>query len=292
MAVATWSDLFVAALGGGLTVKAADIVYLEVRRWWDSSRDAAEFVDSHLDPLLKSADELVGKLRSLAESDFKAIARIDRPDVPLAGSEFSSLVFLFARFWARVEVFRQEGLSVSTSKDKRGKRLNAFLDCLESRRVRVADRITQRAVGEAMIIENGVTLGFTKFVEAYEKDEGIRRWIEPLVGVLSRTRHTTERQRILQYGVVVHAMIDTLDPSHLVTRSRPSYPNKLTKKSWRALRYRVFGQYLPFASSAKYLIRPRIEKGDRRTLNPGGLVRPLVRLLARGRLAAQTHQPK
>jgi hypothetical protein len=49
MAVANWSDLFVAALGGGITVKLADIIYVELRRWWDSLRSAEQFVDSHHD---------------------------------------------------------------------------------------------------------------------------------------------------------------------------------------------------------------------------------------------------
>ena len=39
------------------------------------------FIDEHLDPLLKSADELVGKLLSLAQEDFQSIYDVD----PLAG---------------------------------------------------------------------------------------------------------------------------------------------------------------------------------------------------------------
>jgi hypothetical protein len=48
----------------------------------------------------------------------------------------------------------------------------------------------------------------------------------------------------LRYGVVLHAMIDTLDKKHYTTRSRPGYPNKLSRRSKRDLIGRVFGVYL------------------------------------------------
>jgi hypothetical protein len=73
MADTEWFKLITAALGGGLTVKLFDIVYQEIRRHFDQSQSAKRFVDEHLDPLLKAADELVGKLRSLADDDFKEL---------------------------------------------------------------------------------------------------------------------------------------------------------------------------------------------------------------------------
>ena len=148
MAETGWFELLAAALGGGITVKALDIAYQELRHRSERSRSAVRFVDEHLDPLLKAADELVGKLRSLAESDFRRLHDIPG-DVDFLGSpDFSSLLYLFGRFWARIEILRQQGLSVAMSRDERGKRLQSFLDCLESRRVRIVDRISQRAVGE------------------------------------------------------------------------------------------------------------------------------------------------
>ena len=244
-----WLRLLVAALGGGLTVKALDIAYQEFRHRSDRTRSAEQFVDRHFDPLLKSADELVGKLRSLAESDFRTVHGFDASTTILESHEFSSILYLFGRFWSRIEILREEGLSVAMGQIEKGKQLQSFLNCLESRRVRIVDRISQRAVGEAMIAaEAGVlaTVPFIGFVKRFETNEETRRWLFPLLHVLSRTRHTSDRQRILQYGAVVHALIDTLDPDHLVTRSRPSYANKLTKRTWRDLKYRVFGTYLPF----------------------------------------------
>jgi hypothetical protein len=44
--------------------------------------------------------------------------------------------------------------------------------------------------------------------------------------------------------VIVHALIDTLDPHHRTTRERPAYPNKMTRRAKRELIGRVFGVYL------------------------------------------------
>jgi len=245
MAEIGWFQLLTAALGGGVTVKALDIFYQEFRQRSERTRSAQRFVDEHLDPLLKAGDELVGKLRSLAENDFKELRDLNPETEKLQSTEFGGLLFLFARFWARVEIFRRQGLSVAIGEDDRGKRLQNFLDCLESRRVRIVDRIAQRAVGEVMVERQPGTLdttSFVDFVKSYETNVEMRRWVRPLVMVLARTHHTHERQQLLQYGVVVHALIDTLDPKHFVTRNRPSYANKLTRRSWRDLRYRVFGR--------------------------------------------------
>jgi hypothetical protein len=129
MADAGLGQLFVAALGGGFTVKLLDIAYQEYRRRKAQSQTAEQFVDQHLDPLLKAADELVGKLRALAEGDFKSIHRITPDEKCLSNHDFGSLIFLFSRFWAQVEIIRQEGMSVAMAKDGRGLQLQSFFDC-------------------------------------------------------------------------------------------------------------------------------------------------------------------
>ena len=62
-----------AGLLGALLVKVLEIGYQELRRRSERRRVAQRFVDEHLDPVLKAADELVGKLRSLAMADFKTL---------------------------------------------------------------------------------------------------------------------------------------------------------------------------------------------------------------------------
>jgi hypothetical protein len=260
MADTEWFRLLTAAFGGGLIVKALDILYQEIRRLLERSQSARRFVDEHLDPLLKAGDELVGKLRSLAEEDFKPFRDVGFDLSRIDNHDFSGLLFLLARFWAQIEIIRQEGLSVSIAKDVRGRRLQNFFDCLESRRVRIVDRISQRAVGELMLIKRNGKYGtktFIDFIHSAESDAEVRRWLEPAAKFLSRAHHTTERQKLLLYGAVIHALIDTLDHRHEVTRERPSYPNKLSKKTWRDLKYRVFGQYLSFIEPSKYLGPPK-----------------------------------
>jgi hypothetical protein len=261
MTVAQWLQLVAAALGGGFTVKLLDILYLEVRRRFEGSQSARRFVDEHLDPLLKAADELVGKLRSLAVSDFKPLHGVADVHDTFSDNDFASLIYLFGCFWARIEIIRRESLSVSLVSDQRGKHLQNFLDCLESRHVRIVDRISQRAVGELLTNASNSRLGtidFIEFVTRFEEQPNFRRWIRPLASILTRTRHTASRQTLLQYGVVVHALLDTLDPLHQASRERPSYPGKLSRRTWRDLQYRVFGRYLDFVHNThKYLGPPK-----------------------------------
>jgi hypothetical protein len=137
-----WLQLFSAALGGGLTVKTVDIINQEARRRLDQTKSATKFVDEHMDPLLKAADEVVGKLHSLAIEDFRALAGQLKLN-PISDNDFAGLIYLFARFWAQIDIIRQEGLSVAFTKDKRGAELQKFLAFI--------DRTSQRAIGELLV---------------------------------------------------------------------------------------------------------------------------------------------
>jgi hypothetical protein len=252
-----WARLLVAAIGGGFVVKLLDIGYLEFRRRDEGRQSATKFVDQHLDPLLKAADELVGKLLSLGKEDFRALADVPTED-PFANTDFGSTAYLIARLWAQIEVLREHALYVSISEDQRGRWLQQFLDCLESRGVRLIDRISQRAVGETLIAASGAaTVRYIDFIKSVEGSDALR-WLTPLVALLRKATHTTERQQLLQYTVVVHSMIDALDPEHRVTSERPGIPGKLTKQTWRQLKYRTFGRYLTFVRDVeKYIGRPK-----------------------------------
>ena len=86
---------------------------------------------------------------------------------------------------------------------------------------------------------------FLAFVERYETTERLREWLQPLENVIRQTNYPRARKRLLQYGVIVHALIDTLDPKHYATKERPAYPNKLSRRAKRDLTGRVFDTYLP-----------------------------------------------
>jgi hypothetical protein len=214
-----------------------------------ASKSAAErVVATQLDPLLKSADELQGKLRSLAEEDFREFRPAAQGEVSVIETvNLCSTIYLFAQFWGRLEILRRESFHAELTKNRRGKLLMDFLRCLESKHVRLVDRAWQRAIGELVFADAKPThdlVTFREFVEKYETNERARTWVRPLEDLLRETRFRRARQRVLQYGVIVHALIDTLDPHHRTTRQRPAYPNKLTRRAKRDLIGRVFGVYL------------------------------------------------
>jgi hypothetical protein len=228
--------------------RAAGPVIQGLRQRLESKSAAARVVSTQLDPLLKSADELQGKLRSLAQEDFRDFRPSGEADVNATQTvNLCSTLYLLAQFWGRLEILRRESLHAELTKNPRGKLLMDFLRCLESKHVRLVDRAWQRAIGELVFAEVRPSydlVTFREFVEKYETIERVRTWVRPLEDILRETRFRRARQRVLQYGVIVHALIDTLDSHHRTTRERPAYPNKLTRRAKRDLIGRVFGVYL------------------------------------------------
>ena len=240
-------------------------LFSEVRGRWQSVVAARRVIDTQLDPLLKAADELQGKLRSLAEEDFREFRVLPHPVAQRKDLvNLCSTLYLFAQFWGRLEILRRESFHADLSRNKKGETLLRFLRSLEARRVRLVDRAWQRAIGECVITETrsrADVIQFKSFVEQFDSDTRLRDWLQPLEQILRDCRLPRARQRVLQYGVVVHALIDTLDPKHLTTRERPAYPNKLSDQAKRDLVGRVFGVYLPdVRNTTKYLGRKRARR--------------------------------
>lgn len=230
---------------GGIIVKLTELAYKEYRRRSEAGRSSTSLVDRHMDPILKAADELVGKLRFLAQSDFRDLVKHTLPSDPKFSLwlPYLNLLYLFGQFWCRIEILRIDSLFVNLGADKRGKQLLAFLRTLEAVRTRLIERSWQRAIGEALI-EEAISpiraLTYVEFVDKFMSSEDFRRWFSPLAESLSRLNHTGVKQRLLTYGVILHALIDTLDHKHLVTRERPGWPNKLTTKTKRELKFGFF----------------------------------------------------
>jgi hypothetical protein len=224
-------------------------MFAELRGRWQSSAAARRVIDTQLDPLLKAADELQGKLRSLAEEDFRDFRAMPSPVMQQRDLvNICSTLYLFAQFWGRLEILRRESFHADLARNKKGAILLSFLRSLESRRVRLVDRAWQRAIGECVIaetVDRADVIQFRNFVERFESETRLGQWLQPLEQILRDCKLPRARQRVLQYGVVVQALIDTLDPEHLTTRERPGYPNKLSQQTKRDLVGRVFGVYLP-----------------------------------------------
>lgn len=251
---ANWLDLIGAGLSGGLAVKVLDYLYQEYRRRSQTRKTAKDLIDRHIDPILKSADELVGKIRSLAQSDFRQLIKAPVP----RGFEFDTwlpylnVLYLFAQFWSRIQILRIESLFVNLTSDKRGKQLLGFIKALEATKTRLVERSWQRGIGEALIEQESErvrTKTYIEFVHLFLSSDEFQKWFHPLVSVVMRINYTREKQRLLTYGAILHALIDTLDANHLVTNDRPGWPNKLSKKSKRDLKFRVFHVYLAFVKN-------------------------------------------
>ncbi len=236
-------QLVSAVLGGGVALKIAQVAYAELRQFLAARSVEALHVSRSLEPLLKSADELSAKLRSLGERDFLPLRQASVEG--FSNKDFASTIYLFVRFWAWVEIFREEIHDTRMGKSRAGQRLSRFFHSLESRKVRLIDRVSQRAIGE-IAIANGRAINFVQFHKLYLVDETVRHWIAPLLHVLKEMEDEDVRQKVLQFAVILHALIDTLDKKHHLTRDRPGLPNKLSRNSKIALHYRVFGIYLRF----------------------------------------------
>ena len=121
---------------------------------------------------------------------------------------------------------------MSLASDKRGAKLQQFIACLGSQRIRLVNRTHQNAIGELTtdLSFDGSrrTILLVEFGEKLTEVASVAAWCKPL----------------FVYGVVVHALVDTLDPTHQSTHPRSSYGNELTKSSKQEIEHLVFGEYL------------------------------------------------
>lgn len=244
-----WPSLIVAALSGGVVTKFVDSLVAWAKTSRGEKKSAKALVDAHLDPLLKAADAIVGKTTSLAARDFLPLTRQDKSiSADAFNPDLTGLAYLYARFWGRIEILEAESLGMSLTSDKRGAMLQQFIACLGSQRIRLVNRTNQNAIGETTteVLSAGLrrTIGVVEFERKVSEDASIRGWCEPLLRLLANTHVKETRQRFLVYGVVMHALVDTLDPHHQSTHPRSSYTSKLSKNSKREIEHLAFGEYL------------------------------------------------
>jgi hypothetical protein len=244
-----WPSLLLALLSGGVLTKLVESLVAWVKASRGEKKSAKALVDAHLEPLLKAADAIVGKTTSLAERDFAPLkSQTNSTFVNAISQDLIGLAYLYARFWGRIEILAAESLGMSLTSDKRGAKLQQFIACLGSQRVRLVNRTHQNAIGEITTELSTAggrrTIGLVEFGKRVGEDPSARAWCEPLLQLLGNAHMTTNRQRLLVYGVVVHALVDALDPQHQSTHPRSSYTNKLSRGSKREIEHLVFGEYL------------------------------------------------
>jgi hypothetical protein len=259
--------VLVSLISGGALVKAADYLFDEYKNRRDRTATATALLTKHLDPILRAADELVGQVRSLAITDFADFRSTGQERHPTDVQELRrvSSLYYFIHFWCRVQLLKGESGSVALAANVVGDRLQKFVKHLETHAVRVVERTWQRATGEAIILtENGLSrpINLYQFNQRYGEDDAFRRWCDPLAKLLeSAGSDQKARQRLLKYGVVLHALIDTLDPTHVMTTARDPWPNKLTDATRKELAYGSFRQHLPFVKGVGRYTLPKKQGG-------------------------------
>lgn len=245
----TWLAVFTAAVSGGIIAKLIDYPVEWIKYYFGQRKSAKSLVDAHLDPLLKAADAIVGKTSSLADRDFSIDSEQQEASstAPL-DPDLIGLTYLYARFWGRINILAEESLGISLASDKRGAKLQKFIACLGSPQIRLVNRTHQNAIGELATDPSydgrHRTIGLVEFGKKISEDSSAAAWCKPLIELLGKTKIKATRQQLLVYGVVAHALVDTLDPEHQSTHPRPPYSNKLSKAAVRQIERLVFGEYL------------------------------------------------
>jgi hypothetical protein len=175
-----------------------------------------------------------------------------------------SSMYYFVQFWCRVQLLKSESDSVALAANATGERLQKFVQQLETQAVRIVERTWQRATGEAIIVsdDNGERpMNLYQFSRRYQEPE-FSRWFVPLADLLKSSGSDPKaRQRLLKYGVVVHALIDTLDPAHIITARRDPWPNKLAAATRKELAYGTFKKHLPFVTAVGWYTLPKKQGG-------------------------------
>jgi len=205
---------------------------------------------ANLDPILKSANELYGKLESLAKEDFSTFINPKNSNSQDPDHNRKYVCYLFAQFWAQLEYLRLESIYTSLSKIKKGNQLLRFIETIESRKFRILDRSVQRIIGECLITNQGQkfrVMTLKEFLDEIDDTKsGLNKWIKDLENLLLKVDDKEQRQLVLRFGVIIAALIDHFDPKHKTVRRRDIYINKLSIKSKRMIRGNLLNNYLVF----------------------------------------------
>lgn len=233
---------------GGAIWEGLKTITPEIKKYFEKRSEASSIFNKNIDPILKSADELFGKLTSLAKEDFKIFLTVsNNHDVEL---KKIYVYYLFSQFWARLEILRIESDYISLTRKKQGKSLLKFITAYEARKNRILDRSYQRRIGEALIEKSN---GNYKVISLHEftnkilnRNPEMISAILPLDTSLHYSAEKHHRQKILIFGIIVCSLIEYFDPKHKITRKREIYLNKLSVSSKREIECRILNHYLDF----------------------------------------------
>lgn len=236
-------------LTGGVLWEAFKFFYPEVKNYFNQRKEARLILYNNLDLAIKSADELYGKIDSLAKEDFATFINTKHSNSNDPEHSQLFICYLFAQFWASLERIRHFSNYTSIARLKKGEKLLQFIQTIESRKFRLLDRSKQRIIAEGMLSFTGETfkiLPLKSFLEILNNDEAFSKWIYELKDCLLNSRKIAIRQRVLVFGVIAAMFLDHFDKKHKVGRRRDIYKNKLRTESKKTIKHVLIKNYLPF----------------------------------------------
>ncbi|MFA7116601.1 MAG: hypothetical protein WC140_05145 [Bacteroidales bacterium] len=240
-------------VSGGVLWEGFKFFYPDIKKILGYRIDAKNTLYENLDPILKSSDELLGKLESLAKEDFATYVNPSNSNSNSPKHNKRYIVYLFAQFWAQLEYLRLKSQYNSLAKIKKGKELLSFIDTIESRKFRILDRSIQRIIGQSLITNSNQkfkVMTLNEFMIEYEKpDSAIAIWGKKLEDTLQSVDDKKNRQTILLFGVIISMLINHFDPKHKSVRKRVVYKSKLSQRSKKIIKNRLLNQYLKFIKS-------------------------------------------
>jgi len=245
-------------ISGGILLEVFKLLYPDIKNIFNRKIEAKKIFNKHSDTILKSADELFGKIYSLAKEDFQLFTKYNKDK-----DEINKIyvLYLFASFWASLSILKKESSYFHLARIKKGERLLCFVTSYESKKNRILDRSYQRAIGESVVQKdnsNYQIMSLFEFTNEYNnEDSNIRKVITPLEKSLFLTGDKTHRQKILLFGIIIQSLIDFLDRKHTVVRNREPYINKLSLKTKGELKNRIFNHYLTFVKNASIYYKKR-----------------------------------
>jgi hypothetical protein len=243
-------NLVLTTLTGAVLWEGFKFFYPDIKQYFKNRIVAKKIFYDNLDPILKAASELYGKIESLSKEDFATFINLKNSNSsnPLHNQKY--VLYLFAQFWAQLEYLRLQSQYIDLSKIEKGNQLLRFIETIESRKHRILDRSMQRIIGECLISSKDQKfriMTLKDFLETLENENStLSKWIGNLEKKLLSVKDKQQRQNILRFGVIVAALIDNFDPNHETVRRRDIYKNKLSPKSKEFLNESLFGHYLTF----------------------------------------------
>jgi len=241
--------IVIAAFSGGAVWELLKLIYPDLKKYFSDRLAAKEILNKYLDPLLKTSDELFGKLSSLANEDFLSVNQEKGTDEEIIINKIY-LFYLFSCFWARLSIIKNESNYISLARTKKGRHLIQFMNSFEARRNRILDRSLQRIIGDALVRNEGQEqkiMSLSDFADQYlEEKSNLKKWIGSLDLSLKNTINKEFRQRFLIFGILLQSFIDYFDKHHSVVRDREVYLNKMSRRTKFNLKYGLFDIYLPF----------------------------------------------